>query len=132
MIYPHLRPIIVPTDNGLYKLYSDFEYTCPKYNVSVYVEAPFIFDGASIPKPLWSIIGSPFLPRYIGPALVHDNLYRYARDKYGKIVNRRLSDKVFAHALKLNEVRRKKRFILYYGLRNLGMFSWRKHRRRGR
>lgn len=39
------------------------------------VPAGFITDGASIPTPLWALIGSPFTGKYRIPALFHDAAY---------------------------------------------------------
>ncbi|MPW31707.1 DUF1353 domain-containing protein [Agarivorans sp. B2Z047] len=39
---------------------------------SLVVPAHFITDGASIPRPFWSLIGSPYLPEFITAAIVHD------------------------------------------------------------
>src|SRR5690242_2835861 len=36
------------------------------------VPAQYRTDGASIPMPLWSIIGSPFTGKYVPAAIVHD------------------------------------------------------------
>ena len=36
-------------------------------------------DGASIPRPLWSIIGSPFTGKYVKAAVIHDH---YVATKY--------------------------------------------------
>src|SRR5579863_2218818 len=32
----------------------------------------FVTDGASIPRALWSIVGSPFTGKYVGAAVIHD------------------------------------------------------------
>lgn len=45
----------------------------------IVVDADFIFDGASIPRALWSLVGSPFTGDYRDGALVHDWLCRYGR-----------------------------------------------------
>ena len=39
---------------------------------SVVVPEGFVTDGASIPKLFWSSIGSPYCPRFITGAVVHD------------------------------------------------------------
>jgi hypothetical protein len=36
------------------------------------VEPGFIFDGASIPRPLWALVGSPFTGDYRDGAVIHD------------------------------------------------------------
>lgn len=37
------------------------------------VPAGFRFDGASVPRPLWWLVGHPFTPRYWYPAALHDH-----------------------------------------------------------
>lgn len=39
---------------------------------SLTIPQGYITDGASIPKPFWSLIGSPYLPEFIAAAIVHD------------------------------------------------------------
>lgn len=39
------------------------------------VPAGFVTDGASIPRELWSLIGSPFTGRYRVAAIFHDAAY---------------------------------------------------------
>ena len=41
----------------------------------LHIPKGFLSDGASIPSFLWPIIGSPFDPRFIGPAFYHDRGY---------------------------------------------------------
>lgn len=38
------------------------------------IEKGYLTDGASIPSPLWPVIGSPFQPHFLGPAIVHDRM----------------------------------------------------------
>jgi len=39
------------------------------------IDAPYDWNGASVPIFLWPIIGSPFEPRFMAPSLVHDKTY---------------------------------------------------------
>lgn len=55
--------------------------TCPlQYQDSVgrtwTVPIGFVTDGASIPRELWSTVGSPFTGKYRRAAVVHDYLYK--------------------------------------------------------
>ena len=56
-----------------------FEVTAPLiYNdgiVQLTVHQGFDFDGASVIRPLWSIIGSPMTDGYQRAACLHDALY---------------------------------------------------------
>lgn len=67
-------PSITPIENGLYKLNKDMciSYMYGTSRKMLTVPEGFESDGASIPRPLWSIIGSPFLPQFITAAIVHD------------------------------------------------------------
>jgi hypothetical protein len=40
--------------------------------VRIIVPVDFKTDGASIPRALWTVVGSPFLPEFITAAIVHD------------------------------------------------------------
>lgn len=51
------------------------------------------FDGASIPRVFWTIIGPPFSPRFMEASLVHDYLCNIKYD-------REAADKKFKHLLR--------------------------------
>ena len=57
-----------------WELAENFFYTLPN-GVRVVVPAGFIFDGASIPKPLWILLSPVGLLLIAG--LIHDAAYRY-------------------------------------------------------
>ena len=88
------------------------------------VPSPFIFDGASIPKPLRGLV-SPTGPLFV-PALIHDFGYRYDPGGKGKLY----WDKLFRDlSLRINGIR-----VLSYGAW-LGVVlggwpTWWNHRRR--
>lgn len=128
-IHPSLKPITIPWGKRKVILTESYTYKCPKTGVRVYIESGFEFDGASIPRILWSTTGSPFMPQYIGPGLVHDYLYRYARDRGGVRVSRKLADKVFKYALELNKVSGYQKNKIYQGVNWFGFKSWNKHRK---
>lgn len=47
------------------------------------VPAGFVSDGASIPKPAWGIIGSPF-DEFLEEAVIHDMLYSPLNHDYSR------------------------------------------------
>lgn len=53
------------------------------------------FDGASIPRFAWSLVGSPLSDENLRPGIVHDWLYRYA------IYQRKKCDDIFYELLRM-------------------------------
>jgi len=79
---------------GKYQLLSPLSFK--DGDVIITVQKDFIYDGASIPKSLWSIIGCPM--DYAHESCLHDALYA------SKIFNRKDCDKYFYKALKARGV----------------------------
>ena len=86
---PKLQPLPIPTKNhegnlrkamaGLFevrqwKLEDNWEYKIDD-ETTVVIPKGFIFDGASIPRPLWSLINPTGL--LLIPGLIHDYGYKY-------------------------------------------------------
>jgi hypothetical protein len=70
----------------------------------------FVMDGASIPRVLWTVMGSPFTGKYIGAAVVHD--VGCAGHKYTwQITHRMFYDAMID--LGVNEHQAK---LMYYGV----------------
>ena len=84
----------------------------------VTIKKGFDFDGASIPKWLWSIYGSPLNGNYVVASLIHDGLY--ASQKVSKSV----SDKIFLDIMKQSSVGYIKRTSMYLAVRVLGGKDW--------
>ena len=80
----------------------------------VYVKAGFKWNGASIPRVLWSTVGSPFQPKFMAPSMVHDYLYSIG-DKSG--LNRRQADKLFKKLLLANGVEESLAETMYSAVR---------------
>jgi len=85
------------------------------------IDAPFEFNGASIPRILWEEIGSPFDPRFMAPAVVHDYIYG-AADHCG--MTRKEADKLFLKLLLHNNVGVDLANTMYAGVRIGGLSSW--------
>lgn len=70
--YPVLKPV---PEEGLYELTENLNvvYTTDDGEVkAVLVPKGYQTDGASIPRFLWEEVGSPFQPKFITAAIVHD------------------------------------------------------------
>ena len=86
----------------------------------IVVKAGFDFDGASIPKWLWSIYGSPLNGNYVVASLIHDGLYA------SQIVSKSLSDKIFLDLMKQSKVGYVKRTSMYLAVKMFGGKDWNK------
>ena len=85
---------------------------------SVTVKKGFDFDGASIPKWLWSIYGSPLNGNYVVASLIHDGLYASQK------VSKSLSDKIFLDIMKQSNVGYIKRTSMYLAVKMFGAKDW--------
>lgn len=84
------------------------------------VKTGYRFDGASIPRAFWRIVGHPW-GRYAPAALLHDILYdteHFPRDK---------ADQALRDLMKVLPVPSWKRQVIYRAVRAGGGFTWKKH-----
>lgn len=102
--YEVLEPLVY--DNGL---------------LIIQVNPKFDFDGASIPKPLWSVIGSPMTGGYQRAGCLHDALYA------SEYFDRQMCDDLFLEAMASDGVGYFKRHAMYYAVRSFGWMVWDKH-----
>jgi len=102
-----------------WELLTDITYT--NSDISVTAKAGLITDGASVPKYLWGIVGSPFTGRYTRPALIHDALYASER------LLRKDCDNLFLEMMEAENVAWLKRYSMYLAVRAGGYFVWKKH-----
>jgi hypothetical protein len=92
------------------RLVQDFSFTDPKGRVWLASKGSVI-NGASIPRPLWSTIGSPYTDDYRRAAVVHD----VACGTPGVI--RKEADEMFYHACLAGGCSKIQAQILYAGVR---------------
>ena len=85
---------------------------------SITVKKGFDFDGASIPKWLWSIYGSPLNGDYVVASLIHDGLYASQK------VSKKVSDKIFLDVMKQSNVGYIKRTSMYLAVKLFGGKAW--------
>ncbi len=89
------------------------------------VRAGFRSDGASIPRPLWPLVGPRFAARTFPAALAHDALYA------GELVPREMADAEFHRLLRFTGVGRVKARAYWIAVRSFGWLVWRSHTRGG-
>lgn len=91
-----------------------------------------VTDGASIPRLLWSLIGSPMVDhRIFKAAAVHDQLYKSLGTTYFEPcrLTRAECDRVFYRALRAAGVSRTKAALYYLGVRVGGWAGWNRYAR---
>ena len=81
----------------------------------VTVPAGYSTDGASIPRLMWSLVGSPFDPRFVAAAVVHDWYCDQSRIT-GQYFTRRIGDAVFLNLLAVAKVPACKRAAMFVGV----------------
>lgn len=106
---------------GQWELTAPFEYHS---DIGGLIEIPigFVSDGASIPKFLHSVIGSPWGGRYPEAAVVHDFCY------FSKILTRQSADQVFLEAMKNLNVPKIRRTLMFLAVRIFGIIPWNRKR----
>lgn len=100
-------------DNRTSRLLSPFAYFRPdRSHWPVPVGA--FFDGASIPRVFWTLIGSPYVGAYRKAAIVHDH--------YCVVKARRWQDthRMFYEAMRCDGVGKSKAGVMYYAVRRFG------------
>lgn len=76
--------------------------------------AEYLVDGASIPRPLWSLVGSPYTGQYRRASIVHD---KACDDAVGDDDARRAADRMFFEACRAGGCNISQSMILYVGVR---------------
>lgn len=103
-------------NENVWMLLKDFTIMTDKYIITV--KKGFDFDGASIPKWLWSIYGSPLNGDYVMASLIHDGLYASQK------VSKSIADKIFLDIMKQLNVGYIKRTSMYLAVKMFGDKDW--------
>ena len=88
------QPKIVKVDATHWELLEDLSFV-DKNGVLFQAPKGYKTDGASIPWPLWSVIGSPFTGNYVSSAIIHD-VYCDLKSRDWKLVHRTFYDAMIA------------------------------------
>jgi hypothetical protein len=87
-------------------------YENDTFTITIYPS--FDYDGASIPRALWSVIGCPMGELYSRAACLHDALYA------SRIFDRKTCDKLFHEAMLSDGVSRSLAKQMYLAVRAFG------------
>jgi len=105
--------VIIHVDHQHIELAADYT---PDDLCAETIHKEFISDGASIPRFLWSTVGSPFMPKFIPAALYHDYLLTHHRGRYSKAE----IDQQFLRLLLANGVSKFRANLMYRAVRTFG------------
>ena len=110
---PRTRWLSEPGDDRKMEMLEEFTFTDPAGRVW---RAPVgsLVNGASIPRPLWSVVGSPYTGDYRRASIVHDVASIQAGNDEAK---RRAADRMFYHACRAGGCSVREATILYLGVR---------------
>ena len=113
----------VPDSNVLMRLVTPIDMqiiSIPGAVDSVSIPVGYSFDGATIPRSLWFLIGHPFDPRYVLAACVHD-FFCEASIEHSDYELRVAGDGKFLMLLKRAGVPKWRRTLMFLGVR---LNSW--------
>lgn len=104
----------IDTKNGVeFELVEPFGYVDSSGN-RWQAEKGLVTDCASIPRALWTVVGSPCTGLYRRAAVIHDFYCRYKYRKWEKV------HKVFYDAMRSSGVNAIKSKLMYYAVRRFG------------
>lgn len=151
MEMPKLRPIPIPTRNRMFiarlwvwvtsvrkwEVLEDWHYTLTDEGPEIIIPKGFVFDGASIPRPLWAVLSPVGL--LLIPGLIHDFAYRYTYlwastgsgrfERFGIELPRLAWDRLFlAISVRVNGMAGVA-FAAWLALVLFGWLAWRNNRR---
>lgn len=117
-LMPLPSPIIQPVEGSDTKWRSVKDYGCEftqdDVKVIIRIAEGFIFDGLTIPRLLWRVVGHPLQGKALPGGFVHDLLYSTA------LLPRDVADRIFMLILKRNGVPAYKYNIMYRAVRLCG------------
>lgn len=114
---------LLPLSNGNYKTASvcSFNIEMDGRVYDLEIKDGFEFDGATIPRFLWSIAGYPFQSPRVTAAVMHDWLYTT------HVVKRKVADKLFYNAMIGLGCKRFCAGFDYLFVRMFGLVGWNKN-----
>jgi len=100
----------------LYRVYKPHFYVVA--GLQGMIDTGFLFDGASIPRLLWSMLTTPFNPLLLRAAAIHDHLYRT------HLVTKKVADRKFRSVLREDGVDEESAMSMYTAVRWGGHLSY--------
>lgn len=136
-----LQPSIIPINDKEYELEKEYAYEFVLNNATFRISVPkgFIYDGASVPRILWTLTG--ILPDGLirAGALLHDYIYHHQGilpawrlmihtengwQKSTLELTRPIADNIFLEAMIKAGVRSTKAHVAWAGVRVGGWVAW--------
>ncbi len=118
---------LLPLKNGReWEIVDDYTYRGASFHITV--EASFVYNGASIPRMFWRVIGPPMAGKYAHATLLHDWLYRnkgYMRGDTWVSISRERADEVMLEVMREDDVSWWRRNAIHRGVRAGGGKAWR-------
>lgn len=111
------RLVVEFVDGRHWLLTEDLSYELPDGQGAVVVPAGFLTDFASIPRPLWSLVGGPGGP-WAPASVVHDYLYRTG------LVPRAEADAIFYRVMTEAGIRTTKAWLMWLAVRVAGWTAY--------
>lgn len=115
----YVSPVIQSHESKLdeaYELTEDFHLAYQEHDI--WVPKFFQYDGASIPPAGYQVIGTPFNPKFMAAAVVHDWLY------YTQQFPRDFADGLFHDLLVQSGVPKLKAMIMRESVQTFGGWYW--------
>ena len=113
-------PKIQQVSNRIYHSTEDYEAYLDGYGL-LRIKKGFAYDGASIPRVAWPLIGSPFTGTHTRGAYIHDALYA------SELLPRVDCDWIFLDIMEACGAGWIKRNLMWSAVRPAGYFVWKKH-----
>lgn len=112
-------PILNPDKNKLEEAYEvAIDLSIKRGQTTVRVPKFFQYDGASVPAPMWQVIGTPFNPRFMIPSVFHDWLY------HTHLVKKKEADDLFGRLLIDNGVSKTRAWLMATAVEAAGDAYW--------
>lgn len=115
LVYPVIEP--VQGSESLYVVMSDFSLTLDDGS-TLWIRAGFRFNGGSIPRVAWPVVGHPFSGKCLVAYLAHDALYgtHYTSRDY--------ADEALSQLLRRYNVAALRRGAIWSAVRLFGGWAW--------
>lgn len=135
-------PLMLKNGEEGYKLVENYPYAWHTKGLNRVITVPegFVYDGASVPRIVWTISGITPDGLIRAAALVHDFIYHHngklPKNSYGAIIegvyvdfsmnkwSRNDADRLFARIMRESGVPMVKRRAAYLAVRAFGFMSW--------
>ena len=105
-------------------------YIYKRGSLAIVVPEGFVYDGASIPRIFWRLIGPPMAGKYAHAALLHDYLYVYRGYKvhHGRrvAITRQQADDFMLTVMVEDDVDWWRRNVMHKAVRTAGGRVWNK------